>query len=103
MKHSKQAEKNFGIPKVGYTPMDTVQMEGAMFRGMGNNKTKRPLIVRIGIIFLALMIFITPSLIIIYSLIYNSTVNLAALITFLLFSILFLTIGIKLIYSNIKK
>jgi hypothetical protein len=105
----KNKKNDFGLPKVGYTPMDTAQMEGMLFKNMAHSNKKRPLI-KIGIIGLSLLIFIIPSSAIIYNqisfLIFESkypTTDIIETILYSSFALIFLTVGIKIIYSNIKK
>jgi hypothetical protein len=107
MKQDKNQD-NFGLPNVGYGPMETIEMEGNMFRSMKNKqKTK---LLRVSSILSALFILILPGvtmLTIIYSSYFSSeaTNNVFSDLFLLLLSSLFglalLLGGIKVIISNI--
>jgi hypothetical protein len=108
-KSNESINQKLGLPKVGYTPMDTVEMEGAMFRSMSDKRYKKSLLLRISIITFSALIFILPEIIIIYLAISTLLEKLASPIeklaglSWILFSLLFFSIGTKIIYSNIKK
>lgn len=95
--------KNFGIPEVDNTPMGLVQMEGNFYRGMGLRGIKSLWLRIAGIIF-ALMFFILPSGLGIYALLTGSFMgeeNTPSVIWLLqmLFVLIFLFVGIKIIYN----
>ncbi len=110
-------ENEFNLPRVGYTPIDTVAMEGQMFRGMGDSSRDKSLFVRIMSILIFLFLFFIPGIglsLMLYSMISqfmiapstDSTDMIVSILGFI-FAILaclfFLSIGIFGIRANIIK
>ena len=110
-------KENFGLPRVSYDPMETINMEGRMFRGMVDPTRERSLFVRIMTILICLFVFLLPGLFIlsyfIYTIIQLETSNVsdmseyissgAGLIILASMSLLFIGVGFAGIKANIKK
>ncbi len=96
------------LPKTGYTPVDTVGMEAALFKGMGSKSSKRSLGLRIAIIILSSIFFVIPGIALTYLsilIIFDKTEEMPLLIKILsiLIGILVFVIGARIIYPNFKK
>jgi len=51
---------DFGLPKVSYDPLETIGMEGNMFRGMTDTQRNRSLFVRVISVFVCFFMFLLP-------------------------------------------
>jgi hypothetical protein len=59
----KEAPKdNFGVPRVSYDPIETLHMEGALFRNISDPKREKSLFVRIMSIFISTFWLLFPGL-----------------------------------------
>ncbi|MEI6660122.1 MAG: hypothetical protein WCK91_01710 [bacterium] len=97
---------NFGIPIVDNTPMGQIAMQGNMYRSLAT-RSFHSLSARIAAIVVSVVIFILPSLLILYFLILNLylekrlEVVVSSVFPFLLL-ILYFSIGVRIILNNIK-
>ena len=110
-------QNNFGVPKVSYDPMETIGMEGGIFRGMTDPKKNKSLFVRVISIALSVMFFLLPGIagLILFSYILFSLqtmppaqsseylVLIAGSVFLVLFSVLFMWAGCLGIKANIRR
>jgi glucan phosphoethanolaminetransferase (alkaline phosphatase superfamily) len=98
---------NFGVPKVDYSPMGTVGMEGNFFRGL-TNKTPRSLFVRVCIIVFATVFFLLPALLFIFIIVLNYSefvrdTNWMGIVLAIFLILLYLGAWIAIVKANIKR
>ena len=55
-------KKDFGLPNNSYDPIETINMEGRLFRSISDPKVKKSLFVRIMSVFLFSIVFFIPGL-----------------------------------------
>jgi hypothetical protein len=103
----KKRENDFGLPKIDYTPMGTIEMAGRFNRGMEENKKGRSLWVRVCVIFFSVIVFVIPGLFSLGLIIFNYN-NLdydggvLNIILGIFFGALSILVGAKIIVSNVK-
>lgn len=103
-RHGKREEispESFGLSPASMDPIKTIEMEGAMFRGMVNENIRRTLFTRLFSVLVGVLL-LTQGIFLIYLGIYSRGADIISASASLLIGGLFAAGGLKIIFKNVK-